>query len=258
MVNSAQKLFTNREVCMKVLVAGLDGTTITFLREHGIAVEKQDIEDAEDLASWVIDGAYDAGVIDLEKSGLGIYAARTLRSKKIVTPIAGVTVGKTDQSWGDYRSMFLENGGDDLLHGPVNPRELTASLRAVTRRFSGSLLDVYELTSNGTILKVNLTTRSISVNGTSVYMPEHENRLLMLLASAPGRVLSKEMLLTQMYGDYPGDEPEMKIIDVFICKLRRKLADVDVNAGKFIETVWGRGYILPAQSESKKPAEKAA
>jgi len=244
---------------MKVLVAGLDGITITFLREHGIATEKQDIEDAEDLASWVIDGTYDAGVIDLEKSGLGIYAARTLRSKKIVTPIIGVTAGKPDQSWGDYRSMFLENGGDDLLHGPVNPRELTASLRAVTRRFSGSLLDVYELTSNGTTLKVNLTTRSISVNGESVYMPEHENRLIMLLASAPGRILSKEMLLTQMYGDRSEeDEPEMKIIDVFICKARKKLTEFDMNAGKFIETVWGRGYTLPVQSSPAKPAEKAA
>ena len=243
---------------MKILTAGMDSTTITFLREHGIAVEKQDIEDAEDLASWVIDGAYDAGVIDLEKSGLGIYAARTLRNKKIATPIIGVAAGKADQSWSDYRAMFLENGGDDLLHGPVNPRELTATLRAVTRRFNGSLLDVYELASNGTTLKINLTTRSVSVNGTNVYMPPHENRILMLLASAPGRILSKEILLTQMYGDQPDNEPEMKIIDVFICKVRRKLADVDVNAGKFIETIWGRGYMLPAQSESKKPAEKAA
>src|SRR5262249_33879633 len=123
---------------MKVLAAGLDETTTAFLREHGIAVEKEDIEEVEDLEAWLQDGLYEAAVIDLEKSGLGIYVARGFRAKKTITPIIGISRGSDERGWGDHRAMFLENGGDDLLRGPANPRELTASLRVALRRFQGA------------------------------------------------------------------------------------------------------------------------
>ncbi len=243
---------------MKVLSAGLDDTTIVFLRDNGIAVEKQDVEDAEDLQIWLQDGLYDAGVLDLEKSGLGIYAARGLRVKKIATSIIGISRGSEDRVWGDQRAVFLENGGDDLIRGPVNPRELVASLRAVTRRFKGSLLDIVEYQNGEAKLKINLTTKSVLINGFPVHLTGKELTMMLLFATSPGRVLSKEMILTQMYVGGVEDEPEMKIIDVFVCKLRRKLMDVHPDSEKFIETVWGRGYRLPEQSEMTSPTEKAA
>lgn len=243
---------------MKVLSAGLDETTIAFLRNNGIAVEKQDVEDAETLESWLQDGLYDAGVLDIEKSGLGIYAARGIRTKKIATSLIGVSRGSEDRVWGDQRAVFLENGGDDLLRGPVNPRELVASLRAVTRRFKGALLDIGEYQNREAKLKVNLTTRSVTINDTAIHFTPKELALMLLLASSPGRVLSKEMILTQLYVDGLDEEPEMKIIDVFVCKLRRKLTDVHPDSEKFIETIWGRGYRLPAQSELSPPAGLAA
>lgn len=241
---------------MKVLAAGLDETTVAFLREHGIVVEKQDIEGVEDLESWIQDGFYDAAVIDLERSRLGIYVARGFRAKKITMPIIGISRGSEDRGWGDHRAMFLENGGDDLLRGPANPRELTASLRVALRRFQGALLDVVEHKIGGATLKVNLTTKWVTVNGSEVGLTGSETRLMLALASSPGRVLSKEMILQNMYTGGVDDEPEMKIIDVFVCKVRNKLGFAHPDAVKFIETVWGRGYRLPIQTE--KPQEGQA
>jgi two-component system cell cycle response regulator CtrA len=237
---------------MKVLVAGLDKTAIAFMRQqHGITVDQQDVDGVEDLQMWLQDGIYGVGVIDLERSRLGIYAARGLRTVKINTPIIGVSKGNDDRSWGDHRAMFLENGGDDLLRAPVNPRELFATLRAVTRRASGVLLDVIEFRSGDAMLKVNLALKSATVNGVGLHLTPKEASMLFLLASHPGRVLSKEALLGGMYVDGVDDEPEIKIIDVFVCKLRRKLTDLHPDAGKFIETMWGHGYCFPAQAELK-------
>lgn len=239
---------------MKILSAGLDDTTIAFMRDHGIAVEKQDIQGVEDLESWIQDGLYDAAVIDLEKSGLGIYIARGFRAKKISTPIIGISRGSEDRGWSDQRAMFLENGGDDLLRGPPNPRELAASLRVALRRFQGALLDFVEYEYGGAKLKVNLTRRAIYINDAGIHLTGKELSMMLLFASSPGRVLSKEMILENMYTEGVDDEPEMKIIDVFVCKLRKKLTDEHPDAVKFIETVWGRGYRLPPQAELSRKA----
>lgn len=242
---------------MKVLAAGLDDTTIAFLRDNGIAVEKQNVEDAEDLQIWLQDGLYDAGVLDLEKSGLGIYVARGLRVKKIAATIIGISRGSPERVWSDHRAVFLENGGDDLLRGPVNPRELVASLRAATRRFKGALLDIVECQNGEAALKVNLTTKSVLINDLPVHLTGKELAMMLLFASSPGRVLSKEAIMTQMYVDGVEDEPEMNIIYIFLCNLRRKLTEVHPDSDKFIETVWGRGYRLRLQSELSR-TEKAA
>lgn len=243
---------------MKVLSVGLDDTTIAFLRNNGIAVEKQDVEGAEDLEIWLQDGLYDAGVLDLEKSGLGIYVARGLRAKKVTAAVIAISAGSSDRVWGDHRAMFLENGGDDLLRGPANPRELVASLRAVTRRIRGALLDIFEYQHGGSKLKINLTTKSVLVNDVPVQLTNKESAMLLLFASSPGRVMSKEMIMGQIYTEGVDEEPEMKIIDVFVCKLRRKLTEAHPDSGGFIETVWGRGYRLPEQSSTSHVSGKAA
>jgi two-component system cell cycle response regulator CtrA len=243
---------------MKVLAIGLNETTLMFLRAHGIAAEPQDVADAEDFESWIRDGIYDAAVLDLEESGLGIYVARPSREHRIVTPVIGVSRGTEGRPWSDHRALFLENGGDDLIKGPVNPRELAASLRAASRRFTGSLHDVTEFRSGTTTLRINRTTSSVAVNGTPLDLTGKERDILLLLASSPGRVLTKEMLLNQLYTDGVEDEPCLKIIDVFICKLRKKLAAADVGTKAFIDTVWGRGYRFPLQSELDAPLRGAA
>ena len=74
--------------------------------------------------------------------------------------------------------------------------------------------------------------------------------MLELLSLRKGTTLTKEMFLNHLYGGM--DEPELKIIDVFICKLRKKLA-IASNGRNYIETVWGRGYVLREPSPKPEP-----
>ena len=91
------------------------------------------------------------------------------------------------------------------------------------------------------MLTVNLETRVVSVNDKPVHLTGKEYRILELLSRRKGTTLTKEMFLDHLYGGL--DEPEIKIIDVFICKLRKKLAQA-TGGTHYIETVWGRGYVL--------------
>ncbi|HVX90937.1 MAG TPA: response regulator transcription factor [Candidatus Paceibacterota bacterium] len=226
---------------MKVFSIGLDKVTRDFLKTNGMAVSFEDVASPEELHDWVVDGGYEAVVVDLDATDWGIFAIRYLRNKKILTPVIGISRGKHEAPWPEQRAMFLENGGDDFIKGPANPRELVASLRAATRRNKGLVLDIAEFTHGAATVKVNLSLQSVSVNGTRVHLTGKETLLLCLLASSQNRVQSKEMLITNLYSAVE-DEAEMKIIDVFVCKLRKKLADVHPDAGGVLETVWGRGY----------------
>jgi two-component system cell cycle response regulator CtrA len=90
-------------------------------------------------------------------------------------------------------------------------------------------------------LVVNLDERVVSVDDQPVLLTGKEYGILELLSLRKGRTLSKEMILDHLYGGM--DEPELKIIDVFVCKLRKKLAQA-TGGSHYIETVWGRGYVL--------------
>lgn len=233
---------------MKALVSGLDNTVTAFLQQNSISIERHLIEGPDDLHSWLQDGFFDAGIIHLEASNLGIYAPRELRERKILTPLIGISHGSDDHVWSVYRALFLENGGDDLLLSPVNPRELIASMRAVLRRSTGSVLDIYEYALGEIILKINLTAHTVNVSGRRISCAGKEFGLLMVLATNPGRVLSKETLISRLYSGGVDDEPDHKIIDVFACRLRKALNDAHGGASEFIETVWGRGYRLRADN----------
>ena len=102
-------------------------------------------------------------------------------------------------------------------------------------------------------LVVNLDTKMVEVNGARVHLTGKEYQMLELLALRKGTRLTKETFLNHLYGGI--DEPELKIIDVFICKLRKKLANAS-NGNNYIETVWGLGYVLrdPVELEEQIPA----
>jgi DNA-binding winged helix-turn-helix (wHTH) protein len=126
---------------------------------------------------------------------------------------------------------------DDFLTKPFDRRELITRIQASVRR-SESHSESTIRTGN---LVVNLDTRVVSVDDQPVHLTGKEYGILELLSLRKGTPLTKEMFLNQLYGGM--DEPEPKIIDVFVCKLRKKLAQA--TGGKhYIETVWGRGYVL--------------
>jgi two-component system, cell cycle response regulator CtrA len=234
---------------VRIFQLGVDSTTVAFLESNGFSVHTEDIDDAEELHDWIVDGGYEAVIIDLDRSNLGIFAVRYLRSREILVSVIGLAGPDENHSWSEQRSLFLEQGGDDLLRMPPNPRELAAVLRASTRRGKGLLLDIREIRNGDAVVRVNLSTQTVTVNGEYVHLTGKELLVLSLLASS-GRTQTKEALLNNLYTSVE-DEAEIKIVDVFVCKIRKKLDAVYPGASKVIGTVWGRGYQIVSSAEQK-------
>ena len=156
-----------------------------------------------------------------------------LRGRGDVTPVIILTA--LDQV--SDRIEGLNAGADDYLTKPFHKDELVARVRAIVRRARGHSESVIRVGN----ITVDLNAKSVEVGGRDVHLTGKEYAMLELLSMRKGTTLTKEMFLNHLYGGI--DEPELKIIDVFVCKLRKKLAQA--NAGEhYIETVWGRGYVM--------------
>jgi two-component system cell cycle response regulator CtrA len=128
-------------------------------------------------------------------------------------------------------------GADDYLTKPFHREELVARIHAIIRRSKGHAQSVIRTGK----IAVNLDAKTVDAGGRSVHLTGKEYQMLELLSLRKGTTLTKEMFLNHLYGGM--DEPELKIIDVFICKLRKKLSNA-TSGDNYIETVWGRGYVL--------------
>jgi DNA-binding response OmpR family regulator len=117
-----------------------------------------------------------------------------------------------------------------------------------TTRFGAEDQAITHLIATGDLV-VNLDQKTVEVSGMRVHLTGKEYQMLELLSLRKGTTLTKEMFLNHLYGGM--DEPELKIIDVFICKLRKKLANAS-QGSNYIETVWGRGYVLREPNESEE------
>ena len=137
----------------------------------------------------------------------------------------------------DDKVRGFGSGADDYLTKPFHKEELVARIHAIVRRSKGHAQSII---STGD-LAVNVDAKTVEVGGQRVHLTGKEYQMLELLSLRKGTTLTKEMFLNHLYGGM--DEPELKIIDVFICKLRKKLANA-AGGTNFIETVWGRGYVL--------------
>src|SRR6476469_7443227 len=143
--------------------------------------------------------------------------------------------------------MLQSEGFNIYTTKPCHKDELVARIHAIVRRSKGHAQSVIQ--TGG--LKVNLDTKTVDVNGQRVHLTGKEYQMLELLSLRKVTTLTKEMFLNHLYGGM--DEPELKIIDVFICKLRKKLAAA--TGGKhYIETVWGRGYVLRNPEDESEAA----
>jgi len=141
----------------------------------------------------------------------------------------------------------LGTGADDFMTKPFHKDELVARIHAVVRRSKGHSQSII---TTGDI-KVNLDAKTVEVGDHRVHLTGKEYQMLELLSLRKGTTLTKEMFLNHLYGGM--DEPELKIIDVFICKLRKKLASA-TQGDHYIETVWGRGYVLRDPAKDKMSA----
>lgn len=190
---------------------------------------------------------YDLILLDLNLPDMnGQEVLRQLRLSRVETPILILT--GADDTENKIKSFGF--GADDYLTKPFHREELVARIHAIIRRSKGHSQSVIQ---TGRIC-VNLDAKTVEVDGSTVHLTGKEYQMLELLSLRKGTTLTKEMFLNHLYGGM--DEPELKIIDVFICKLRKKLS-IATDGQNYIETVWGRGYVLrdPVPSE---PARLAA
>ena len=208
-----------------------------MLKSESFAVYTTDLgEEGIDLGK-IYD--YDIILLDINLPDMsGFEVLRSLRISKVKTPtlILSGLAGVEDKVTG------FGVGAADYMTKPFHRDELVARIHAIVRRSKGHAQSVIQTDD----LVVNLDTKTSEVNGARVHLTGKEYAMLELLSLRKGMTLTKEMFLNHLYGGI--DEPEVKIIDVFMCKLRKKLAGA--SGGKnYIETVWGRGYVLRHPTE---------
>ena len=210
-----------------------------MLRSEGFNVYTTDLgEEGIDLGKLY---DYDIIVLDLQLPDMsGFEVLKSLRLAKVQTPVLILSGNAIVEA----KVKALGFGADDYMTKPFHKDELVARIQAVVRRSKGHSQSV--ITTGK--LTVNLDAKTVEVDNQRVHLTGKEYQMLELLSLRKGTTLTKEMFLNHLYGGM--DEPELKIIDVFICKLRKKLS-LACGGDNYIETVWGRGYVL------RDPEEKA-
>ena len=235
---------------MRILLVEDDPTTsrsIELMLTHAnLNVFCTDLgEDGIDLAKLY---DYDLILLDLNLPDMsGHEVLRQLRLARIETPI--LILSGADDTESKIKGFGF--GADDYLTKPFHREELVARIHAIIRRSKGHSQSVIR---TGRVL-VNLDAKTVEVDAKTVHLTGKEYQMLELLSLRKGTTLTKEMFLNHLYGGM--DEPELKIIDVFICKLRKKLAEA-TGGSNYIETVWGRGYVLREPGAAEMPARLAA
>ena len=190
---------------------------------------------------------YDLVLLDLDLPDTsGHELIRRMRASGMVVPVLAIS----DVVAAHVRAQVLDLGADDVLSGLCDMDELLARMRAIVRRSLGHTNSSLRLGN----VELNMKSRDVRVNGACLPLSRREYSVLELLFLRQGTILTKGTFLNHLYCGV--EEPEMKSIDVIVCRLRKKLAAAGVPA--LIDTVWGSGYILrepPAPPAVAKPSE---
>lgn len=213
-----------------------DGNESAELRKRCINVEiARSARDALELLRLY---DYDIVLLDLNLTDMPAHeAVRMARAAGIMTPAIILAAAATSQT----KTKALDQGADDFIVTPCDPEEVMARIRAVVRRSQGHSRSTLRL---GTV-ELSLERRELRIAGKKLPISRREFAVLELLFLKQGTILNKTAFLNHLYST--SDEPEMKTIDVIVCRLRKKL--VTAGAPNLIDTVWGCGYILRDPAE---------
>jgi two-component system, cell cycle response regulator CtrA len=220
---------------MRVLLvegdSGAGKALSAFLKAEGIIVETADTgEDALDLLRHY---EFDLVLLNLLLPDMdGTTLITRMRAAKREEPVLAMAKSTNLRA----RLKALTAGGDDVVDQGVDRAELLARMRAIVRRSRGYSQPLLQA---GTLV-LDVNQQDVVTNGTRIRLSAKEFGILHLLVLRKNMVMSKDAILSAIYGGM--DEPESKIIDVFVCKLRGKLAAAGLR--NVIGTVWGRGYIV--------------
>ena len=231
---------------MRVLLVEDDTSTAKsielMLKSEGYVVDTTDLgEDGLEIGK-IYD--YNIIILDLMLPDMDGYdVLKALRAAKVETPIL-ILSGLAEM---ENKIKGLGFGADDYLTKPFDKRELVARIQAIVRRSQGHAQSEIKTGK----IAVNLDARTVNIDGQPLHLTGKEYGIIELLSLRKGTTLTKEMFLNHLYGGM--DEPEVKIIDVFICKLRKKIEKA-AGGESYIETVWGRGYVLRDPNEGQQQA----
>jgi two-component system OmpR family response regulator len=205
------------------------------LSEAGFAVDVA--TDGEKGVELAIKGSYDAAIVDVMLPRLdGLALIDRIRARGVHTPVLILSARRTV----DDRVKGLQAGGDDYLTKPFAFAELLARLQALIRRSTGQT-EPTRLSLLGD-LSLDLLSRRAERAGTAIDLRPREYALLEYLLRNQGRVLTKTMILSHVWGY--SFNPGTNVVDVLVSRLREKI-DRDFEP-KLLHTVRGVGYVLKA------------
>jgi two-component system cell cycle response regulator CtrA len=205
--------------------------TTAQLESAGAVVDH--VRNGRDALSFLQTYEYDLVVLDRSLAdGEGTDALRRFRAQGFATPVLMVA----DFSTGKSRAQALRMGADDMLAKPYDEEEFLARVEAIVRRRNGFAQSVLKVGP----LEIDMASREVRVDEQPLAVTRKEFAILELMALRKGRVIPKQSFLDHLYNGLDG--PETRVIDVFVCNLRKKLAGL--GCGYLIDTVRGHGYIM--------------
>ncbi len=211
----------------EILVQNIRGA----LRRADICLETAD--DGEDGLELARHYDYDVVILDAVLPDMrGTDLIRSLRKAAVQTPVLALT-----QPAPESKAEALNAGADDCMGRPFHPDELVGRVRALVRRSRGYANPVVSIGS----VSLNLSSKTVEALGKRVQLTEMEYQIFELLLLRRNVTVSRETFISHLYGDTDG--PESRTIELFICKLRKKLADA-TGGEQFIETIRQQGYLL--------------
>ncbi len=231
------------EVMMRILVIEDDISMISLIK---MALNREGFQlDMASRGSEALDflkkSDYQVIVLDLMLPDMDGYTLlRDIRSMGKNTPVL-ILSGLSNT---DNKVEGLVSGADDYLTKPFDRRELIARIRSLMRRSNVAVVEPEKIVETGS-LKIELMQKRVFVNERQVDLTAKEYAILEMLAERKGVAIAKESIMDKLYDPKSGKYPSERIIAVFICKLRKKLTDLDPKKTDYIRTAWGRGYILP-------------